>query len=36
MTKEGKKRQFLPINGEWNDSYIYSILDEDFEFDIRM
>lgn len=31
MTKEGMKRKILPIRGEWIDSYIYAILDEDFK-----
>ena len=30
MTKEGMKRQNLPIRGEWKDSYFYAILEEDF------
>jgi len=30
MIREGKKRKFLPIKGEWIDSYIYGILYEDF------
>ena len=30
MIREGKKRKFLPISGEWIDSYIYGILYEDF------
>ena len=30
MTREGKKRKFLPMRGEWIDCYLYSILDEDF------
>ncbi|MBD0333598.1 MAG: GNAT family N-acetyltransferase [Chitinophagaceae bacterium] len=32
MVREGKKRQFLPINDRWMDSYMYAILSEDFEF----
>ena len=31
MVREGKKRQFLPINNRWMDSYMYALLSEDFE-----
>ena len=31
MVREGKKREFLPIGGQWTDSYIYGILYEDIE-----
>ena len=31
MVREGKKRKFLPIGGEWIDSYVYGMLQEDFE-----
>ncbi|WP_428665613.1 GNAT family N-acetyltransferase [Runella sp.] len=30
MTKEGMKRQILPIRGEWKDAYSYAILDVDY------
>jgi RimJ/RimL family protein N-acetyltransferase len=30
MTREGMKRQNLPIRGEWKDNYFYAILDEEF------
>jgi [ribosomal protein S5]-alanine N-acetyltransferase len=30
MMREGKKRKFLPVEGQWIDSYIYGILYEDF------
>jgi RimJ/RimL family protein N-acetyltransferase len=30
MTREGCKRQILPIRGRWVDNYFYSILETDF------
>lgn len=30
MTREGCKRQILPIRGKWVDNYFYSILETDF------
>lgn len=30
MTREGRKRQILPIRGEWCDNYFYSILEDEF------
>lgn len=30
MIREGMKRKNLPIRGEWQDSYIYSVLEEEF------
>jgi RimJ/RimL family protein N-acetyltransferase len=32
MTREGRKRQILPIRGQWVDNYFYSILDSDRAF----
>ena len=29
--KEGLRRKILPIRGEWIDSYLYAILEEDFK-----
>ena len=29
MTREGRKRQILPIRGNWSDNYLYAILDTD-------
>ena len=29
MTREGRKRQILPIRGTWSDNYLYAILDTD-------
>lgn len=34
MVREGKKRQFLPIRGQWTDSYMYGILSDDLEMNI--
>ena len=34
MVREGKKRKFLPIGGQWMDSYMYGILYEDFEMNL--
>jgi len=31
MTREGIKRRILPIRGNWVDSYLYSILESEFE-----
>jgi ribosomal-protein-alanine N-acetyltransferase len=31
MTREGRKRQVLPIRGQWIDNYFYSVLESDFE-----
>jgi len=31
MFREGLRRKILPIRGEWQDNYMYAILDEDFE-----
>lgn len=30
MTKEGIRRKLLPIRGEWKDSYLYAIVEDDF------
>ena len=30
MTREGRKREVLPIRGEWMDNYFYAILESDF------
>ncbi len=30
MTREGMKRQNLPIRGEWKDNYFYAILNKEF------
>ena len=30
MQREGLRRKILPIRGEWQDNYMYSILDEDW------
>jgi len=30
MTREGRKRKVLPIDGEWVDNYHYAILEEDY------
>jgi hypothetical protein len=29
--REGKKREFLPVRGQWLDSYMYGILYDDFD-----
>ena len=31
MTREGMKRQILPIRGKWVDNYFYSILEQEFD-----
>jgi ribosomal-protein-alanine N-acetyltransferase len=31
MTREGRKREVLPIRGKWIDNYFYAILETDFE-----
>lgn len=31
MTREGRKREILPIRGQWVDNYFYAILETDFE-----
>jgi ribosomal-protein-alanine N-acetyltransferase len=31
MKPEGRKRQVLPIRGQWADNYIYAILESDFK-----
>jgi RimJ/RimL family protein N-acetyltransferase len=31
MIREGLKRKNLPIRGEWQDSYLYAILEEEFK-----
>lgn len=31
MTREGHKRQILPIRGQWVDNYFYAILDIDYK-----
>lgn len=30
MTREGIKRKVLPLDGEWHDAYLYSILEEEY------
>lgn len=31
MQREGLRRKILPINGQWQDNYLYAMLDEDYE-----
>lgn len=31
MKREGRKREILPIRGQWVDNYIYSILDHEYD-----
>ncbi len=35
MIREGKKRKFLPVGGQWVDSYMYGILYDDYEMNIQ-
>jgi RimJ/RimL family protein N-acetyltransferase len=35
MTREGIKRKILPIRGTWIDNYFYSILETDFEQNMK-